>query len=70
MCERKELSAVTLETIKSLDLGDIIAVKGYIGRSGEGDLYVHLNIFELLTKSLRPLPDKYNGLSGYRSEIS
>lgn len=60
---RKELSAETLETIKSLDLGDIIAVKGYIGRSGKGDLYVHIEHLELLTKSLRPLPDKYHGLS-------
>ncbi|MEZ6840911.1 hypothetical protein ABVN80_07725 [Acinetobacter baumannii] len=38
----------TLETIKGLDLGDIIAAEGYIGRSGKGDLYVHLEGFELL----------------------
>lgn len=60
---RKELSPETLETIKGLDLGDIIAVKGYIGRSGKGDLYVHIEHFELLTKSLRPLPDKFHGLT-------
>ncbi|WP_436905565.1 lysine--tRNA ligase [Acinetobacter johnsonii] len=60
---RKELAPETLETIKSLDLGDIIAVKGYIGRSGKGDLYVHIEHFELLTKSLRPLPDKFHGLN-------
>ena len=35
---RKELAAEDLETIKGLDLGDIIAVGGYIGRSGKGDL--------------------------------
>ncbi|MEB3753433.1 lysine--tRNA ligase [Acinetobacter sp. MD2(2019)] len=61
--DRKGLPAETLETIKSLDLGDIIAASGYIGRSGKGDLYVHLEGFELLTKSLRPLPDKFHGLS-------
>ena len=60
---RKELEAEALETIKGLDLGDIIAVKGYIGRSGKGDLYVHIEHFELLTKSLRPLPDKFHGLT-------
>ncbi len=61
--DRKGLSADTLELIKSLDLGDIVGAGGYIGRSGKGDLYVHLEEFELLTKSLRPLPDKYHGLT-------
>lgn len=60
---RKELDADTLASIKALDLGDIIAVQGYISRSGKGDLYVHIEQFELLTKSLRPLPDKYHGLN-------
>lgn len=61
--DRKGLSADTLAQIKSLDLGDIVAASGYIGRSGKGDLYVHLQDFALLTKSLRPLPDKFHGLS-------
>ncbi|AOA59871.1 lysine--tRNA ligase [Acinetobacter larvae] len=61
--DRKALPADTLTAIKSLDLGDIIAIKGYIGRSGKGDLYVHIEHFELLTKSLRPLPDKFHGLN-------
>jgi lysyl-tRNA synthetase class 2 len=60
---RKELEPTVLENIKGLDLGDIIAVEGYIGRSGKGDLYVHIEHFELLTKSLRPLPDKFHGLN-------
>ena len=60
--DRKGLSEETLALIKSLDLGDIVGAKGYIGRSGKGDLYVHLQSFELLTKSLRPLPDKFHGL--------
>ena len=51
---RKELDPEVVATIKGLDLGDIIAVEGYIGRSGKGDLYVHIEHFELLTKSLRP----------------
>ena len=61
--DRKGLPSDTLELIKSLDLGDIVAGSGYIGRSGKGDLYVHLEAFELLTKSLRPLPDKFHGLT-------
>lgn len=61
--DRKNLDADTLAVIKSLDLGDIVAVAGYIGRSGKGDLYVHITELELLTKSLRPLPDKFHGLA-------
>ncbi len=61
--DRKGLPSETLETIKSLDLGDIVAASGYISRSGKGDLYIHLEDFELLTKSLRPLPDKFHGLT-------
>lgn len=61
--DRKGLSELALEQIKSLDLGDIVAATGYVGRSGKGDLYIHLQDFELLTKSLRPLPDKFHGLS-------
>ena len=48
---------------KSLDLGDIIGVKGALHKSGKGDLYVNLEEYQLLTKSLRPLPDKYHGLA-------
>lgn len=48
---------------KSIDLGDIIGVKGALHKSGKGDLYVNLEEYQLLTKSLRPLPDKYHGLA-------
>ncbi len=61
--DRKGLADETLALIKSLDLGDIVGASGYIGRSGKGDLYVHLEDFHLLTKSLRPLPDKFHGLT-------
>lgn len=60
---RKELDEDTLAAIKSLDLGDIVGVSGYIGRSGKGDLYVHIEEFTLLTKSLRPMPNKFHGLA-------
>ena len=60
---RKELDTDTLALIKSLDLGDIVGVSGYIGRSGKGDLYVHIEEITLLTKSLRPIPNKFHGLA-------
>lgn len=48
---------------KSLDLGDIVGVSGTLQKSGKGDLYVSMDKNCLLTKSLRPLPDKHHGLS-------
>lgn len=48
---------------KSLDLGDIVGVLGALHKSGKGDLYVNLEQFQLLTKALRPLPDKFHGLA-------
>ncbi len=61
--DRKGLPAETLEAIKHWDLGDIIAAEGTLARSGKGDLYVHMTDVRLLTKSLRPLPDKHHGLT-------
>jgi len=46
-----------------LDIGDIIGVTGTLHKSGKGDLYVDMAEYQLLTKSLRPLPEKFHGLS-------
>ncbi|RHW75139.1 lysine--tRNA ligase [Colwellia sp. RSH04] len=46
-----------------LDIGDIIGVTGTLHKSGKGDLYVNMDEYQLLTKSLRPLPEKFHGLS-------
>src|SRR6056297_1854389 len=45
------------------DLGDIIGVRGTLSKSGKGDLYVTMDEYVLLTKSLRPLPEKHKGLT-------
>jgi lysyl-tRNA synthetase class 2 len=47
----------------TLDIGDIVGVKGILHKSGKGDLYVNMGEYSLLTKSLRPLPEKFHGLS-------
>jgi lysyl-tRNA synthetase, class II len=60
---RKGLEAETLAEIKGWDLGDIVAAKGPIHKSGKGDLYINMEEARLLTKALRPLPDKYHGLA-------
>src|SRR5690606_25055655 len=61
--DRKGLPVETLEAIKTWDLGDIVAAEGTLARSGKGDLYVNMSAVRLLTKSLRPLPDKHHGLT-------
>ncbi|GGC81124.1 lysine--tRNA ligase [Marinobacter halophilus] len=45
------------------DLGDIVGVRGILCKSGKGDLYVSMDEYTLLTKSLRPLPEKHKGLT-------
>ncbi|HET8848696.1 MAG TPA: lysine--tRNA ligase [Marinobacter sp.] len=45
------------------DLGDIVGVRGTLSKSGKGDLYVTMEEYVLLTKSLRPLPEKHKGLT-------
>jgi len=60
--DRKNIDTETLKCIKSLDLGDIIGITGNIRRSGKGDLYVNIKEFSLLTKSLRPPPEKHKGI--------
>jgi lysyl-tRNA synthetase class 2 len=47
----------------SLDIGDIIGVSGILHKSGKGDLYVDMAEYQLLTKALRPLPEKFHGLA-------
>ena len=51
------------EFVKTLDLGDIVGVAGALHKSGKGDLYVNMERYQLLTKALRPLPDKFHGLA-------
>jgi len=60
--DHKEYSEEQNALNKSLDLGDIIGVKGYVFRTGKGELSVWAQDLRLLTKALRPLPDKYHGL--------
>ncbi|UXO88242.1 lysine--tRNA ligase [Bacillus safensis] len=50
------------ELFKSSDLGDIIGVKGTVFKTNVGELSIKATSFEVLTKALRPLPDKYHGL--------
>ena len=47
---------------KLLDIGDIIGLRGQVFKTMRGELTVRIEDFELLSKSLRPLPEKFHGL--------
>ncbi len=51
------------ELFKDCDLGDIVGAKGVLFKTNTGELSIQVNEFNLLTKSLRPLPEKHLGLS-------
>lgn len=48
---------------KVADLGDIVGVTGYVFKTNTGEVSVHATEFVPLTKALRPLPDKFHGLT-------
>ncbi len=60
--DKKLLPEDLAAEIKTWDIGDIIGCRGPVHKSGKGDLYVYMHEAQLLTKSLRPLPDKFHGL--------
>ncbi len=61
--DRKNLDKALVKEIDHWDIGDIIGVSGELHKSGKGDLYVKMETVVLLTKSLRPLPEKFHGLT-------
>ena len=51
------------DQFKKWDIGDIVGASGFLFKTKTGELSVRVNDIKLLTKSLRPLPDKFHGLS-------
>lgn len=51
------------EQFKKWDLGDILGATGYLFQTKTGELSIHCESIRLLTKALRPLPEKFHGLS-------
>ncbi len=56
------LGAERFEAVKQFDLGDFIGARGHVFRTRTGELTVLVEDFALLTKALRPLPEKWHGL--------
>ncbi len=55
------------EEFKHWDLGDIIGVEGHLFKTMKGELTVHASSIRLLAKALRPLPEKFHGLTDHES---
>jgi lysyl-tRNA synthetase, class II len=53
----------TYEAFKHFDLGDILAAEGKLFKTRTGELTINVTSLRLLTKSLRPLPDKFHGMA-------
>jgi lysyl-tRNA synthetase class 2 len=61
--ERDRLPEGVYQGFKKWDVGDIVAVKGALFRTQTGELTVLADEVRLITKSLRPLPEKFHGLT-------
>ncbi|HEY0561894.1 MAG TPA: lysine--tRNA ligase [Methylophilus sp.] len=59
---RDEVGEELYEQFKHWDLGDIMGATGRLFRTKMGELSIHVTEIKLLTKSLRPLPEKFHGL--------
>ncbi|MEO5970547.1 MAG: lysine--tRNA ligase [Bdellovibrionia bacterium] len=61
--QKDKLGPEAYALYKSLDIGDIIFAEGTVFKTKTGELSVHCTSLELLSKSLRPLPEKYHGIA-------
>lgn len=59
----EELSEKAKTSFELIDLGDIVGVRGYIFKTQKGELSIHVKDFEILTKTIEPLPEKFHGIA-------
>ena len=62
-CRINDMNEADWELLKKLDVGDIVNVEGNVVRTKRGQLSVAPKALKLLSKSVRPLPEKFHGLS-------
>ena len=60
--KRDDVGADEYMKFKSWDIGDVIGVKGFVFRTQTGEISVHAQEITLLSKCLKPLPEKFHGL--------
>lgn len=59
---KDEIGDEAYDRFKSLDLGDILGIRGRVFKTKTGEISIHAESFQLLSKALRPLPEKWHGL--------
>ncbi|MBQ1566030.1 MAG: lysine--tRNA ligase [Clostridia bacterium] len=60
--KRDDVGEEAYADFKAYDIGDIVGVKGFVFKTRTGEISVHATGITLLSKSLRPLPEKFHGL--------
>lgn len=60
--KRDDIGQEEYAAFKTMDLGDIVGISGIVFRTQKGEISVHAHEVVLLTKSLKPLPEKFHGL--------
>ncbi len=59
----EELPPSGVQAFEHLDIGDIVGVSGFVFRTKKGEISLHCKGFQILCKSLEPLPEKYHGIA-------
>ncbi|MEZ0391460.1 MAG: lysine--tRNA ligase [Pseudobdellovibrionaceae bacterium] len=59
----EELPEIERKAFELIDLGDIVGVEGYVFKSQKGEFSLHAKSFQVLTKTLEPLPEKFHGIA-------
>ena len=62
-CHKQNIDAEKIKLLKLVDIGDIMGFTGDIRRTPRGELSIKVVDFVVLTKSLKPLPEKFHGLT-------
>ncbi len=62
-CHKMHLGEEDLAKLKCLDVGDIVGITGFIRRTPRGELSIAAKKFDIISKSLQPLPEKFHGLT-------
>ncbi|PWF24950.1 lysine--tRNA ligase [Corticimicrobacter populi] len=61
--DRNALGEESYAAFKQWDIGDILGIEGTVFKTKKGELSIHASAIRLLSKSLRPLPDKFHGVA-------
>lgn len=60
--KKAELDETSLTSYDNIDIGDLIGIEGFVFKTKKGELSLHATKFEILCKTLEPLPEKYHGI--------